>query len=53
MPLGRREFLESAAAIAGGALLSTATMTAAAAAGDENASLGKTPHTRFAVNVEM
>ena len=50
MSIPRRTFLESALALAGGAVVAA---NRAQAAGDENASLGKTPHTRFAVNVEM
>ncbi|MBI3838381.1 MAG: TIM barrel protein [Planctomycetia bacterium] len=50
MPIARRTFLESALVLAGGAALST---EGAQAASDENATLGHTPHTRFAVNVEM
>ncbi len=46
----RRSFLHSTLALSAGAAL--VSQRAAAAEGD-NASLGKTPHTRFAVNVEM
>jgi hydroxypyruvate isomerase len=49
MSLARRTFLETALALAGGAAFSARR----AAAADEHATLGKTPHTRFAVNVEM
>jgi hydroxypyruvate isomerase len=49
MSLPRRMFLESALAVAGGAAFSAKR----AAAADDHSSLGKTPHTRFAVNVEM
>jgi hydroxypyruvate isomerase len=48
MYIPRRNFLGSAVALAGGAALA-----ASARADDASASLGKTPHTRFAVNVEM
>ena len=50
MSIPRRIFLESALVLAGSASFST---TRAQAADSEDASLGKTPHTRFAVNVEM
>jgi hydroxypyruvate isomerase len=46
----RRTFLHSTLALSAGAALVS---RHAAAAEDANASLGKTPHTRFAVNVEM
>jgi hydroxypyruvate isomerase len=49
MSLPRRTFLETALVLAGGAAFS-ARRTAAA---DDERTLGKTPHTRFAVNVEM
>ncbi|MEX0677255.1 MAG: TIM barrel protein [Pirellulales bacterium] len=49
MSLPRRTFLESALVLAGGAAFS-AKRTAAA---DDFSTLGKTPHTKFAVNVEM
>jgi hydroxypyruvate isomerase len=50
MSFPRRTFLESALVLAGGAAFST---PATAIAADDNATLGKTPHTKFAVNVEM
>ncbi len=50
MPSTRRSFLHSSLALSAGALL--ANRSAHAAEGDD-ASIGKTPHTRFAVNVEM
>lgn len=50
MSFPRRTFLESAIVLAGGAAFST---TAAAATDDDHSQLGKTPHTKFAVNVEM
>jgi len=49
MPLGRRTFLQSALSLAAGAAVSTER----GLADEASASLGKTPHTRFAVNVEM
>src|SRR5262249_14148831 len=53
--IARRNFLESALLLAGGAVVATRAIEtlAADAAADANATLGKTPHTRFAVNVEM
>lgn len=50
MSFPRRTFLASALAGAGGAAFSS---SRAAAADDDHSTLGKTPHTRFAVNVEM
>ncbi len=50
MSFPRRTFLESALVLAGGAAFTT---TDAAAAAADNSALGKTPHTKFAVNVEM
>jgi hydroxypyruvate isomerase len=50
MPIPRRTFLQTALAAAGAAAYST---SARADDEKENATLGKTPHTRFAVNVEM
>ena len=50
MSIPRRAFLESAAVLTGATLLNAPRAVGAA---DDNASLGKTPHTRFAVNVEM
>ena len=50
MSFPRRTFLASALAGAGGAAFSA---SRAAAADDDHSTLGKTPHTRFAVNVEM
>jgi hydroxypyruvate isomerase len=52
MSVPRRRFLESALVLAGGASLA-ANNRAAAADAEDHASLGKTPHTKFAVNVEM
>jgi hydroxypyruvate isomerase len=49
MSFPRRAFLESALLAAGGAAFATNR----AAAADDPSTLGKTPHTRFAVNVEM
>jgi hydroxypyruvate isomerase len=49
MNLPRRAFLESAVALAGGAAFATRR----AAADNDPSTLGRTPHTRFAVNVEM
>jgi len=51
MPIGRREFLGSSVTLAAGAA-AMASATAAIAA-DDHATIGKTPHTKFAVNVEM
>jgi hydroxypyruvate isomerase len=48
MSLDRRTFLGSAAALAGAAVA-----TAQQPAEQDQASLGKTPHTKFAVNIEM
>lgn len=48
MSVGRRTFLQSAVALAGAAAYSAPRLQAA-----DTTSLGKTPHTRFAVNVEM
>lgn len=50
MAIPRRTFLESTLVLAGGAVAMT--NQAQAASGDDS-TLGKTPHTRFAVNVEM
>jgi hydroxypyruvate isomerase len=53
MPLDRRTFLASSAAAAGtlsGALLAEQQANSAA---DDNSHIGKTPHTKFAVNIEM
>jgi hydroxypyruvate isomerase len=50
MSFPRRTFLASTLAGTGGALFSG---SRAAAADDDHSALGKTPHTRFAVNVEM
>jgi hydroxypyruvate isomerase len=49
MTFPRRTFLGSALALAGGAAVSTKV----ASAQEDHSTLGKTPHTRFAVNVEM
>lgn len=51
MAIERRGFLSSALVLAGGAAFSTSGQ--AQAAGDDTSKLGKTPHTPFAVNVEM
>src|SRR5262245_16004468 len=48
MSVGRRTFLQSALALAGAAAYSTSRAQAA-----DSATVGKTPHTKFAVNVEM
>ncbi len=48
MPIARRTFFGSALALAGGAALASRVQAA-----DATASLGHTPHTKFAVNVEM
>lgn len=48
----RRTFLESTIAAGGMAALASANTTAAAEP-DDVGSIGKTPHTRFAVNIEM
>lgn len=48
MGVGRRTFLETALVLAGGAVAAPR-----AVAADDPSTLGKTPHTRFAVNVEM
>ncbi len=50
MSIPRRTFLESALVLAGGAGLAAAP---AQDASEDTSSLGRTPHTRFAVNVEM
>jgi hydroxypyruvate isomerase len=50
MPIPRRQFLHSSLAVAAGSAVAS---TRAVAAEGENSLLGKTPHTRFAVNVEM
>lgn len=50
MSLPRRAFLESALVLAGGAAIAR---SAHAGAADDTSSIGKTPHTKFAVNVEM
>jgi hydroxypyruvate isomerase len=50
MSIARRTFLESALVLAGSAAVSG---PSAEADSTPNANLGKTPHTRFAVNVEM
>jgi hydroxypyruvate isomerase len=50
MSFPRRTFLNSALALAGGAALAPASV---AAVEEDLSSLGKTPHTKFAVNVEM
>ena len=50
MPTPRRTFLQSALALTAGAAAAPANLFAAE---DDHASLGKTPHTKFAVNVEM
>ena len=50
MPFGRREFLESALLLAGGAV---GVAKAADGEAPDSSTLGKTPHTKFAVNVEM
>ena len=47
--LDRRSFLAASAAVGGAAALSLAQSRAA----EEDSSIGKTPHTKFAVNVEM
>jgi hydroxypyruvate isomerase len=49
MSFPRRAFLESALVLAGGVAFSTST----ARADEDRSSIGKTPHTKFAVNVEM
>ena len=55
MTLPRRAFLESALVLAGGAAVASKQVLAADDAKEPvaDASLGKTPHTKFAVNVEM
>ncbi len=54
MSLPRRTFLNSALALAGGAAIAKTSQVAAAHDSDvELGSIGKTPHTKFAVNVEM
>ena len=50
MAFDRRTFLESALLVAGGTTLSAAERQAAS---DDSSTLGNTPHTKFAVNVEM
>jgi hydroxypyruvate isomerase len=50
MPIDRRTILESALLVAAGTTLSAAETQAASA---DSSTLGKTPHTKFAVNVEM
>jgi hydroxypyruvate isomerase len=50
MSASRRTFLETALVLAGGAALSK---TARAAETEDLSQIGKTPHTKFAVNVEM
>ncbi len=50
MPIPRRAFLHSSLALAAGAATRA---NRAKAADDDRSSLGKTPHTKFAVNVEM
>lgn len=50
MSLPRRAFLETALVLAGGAAVSG---RAHADATEDTSSIGKTPHTKFAVNVEM
>ncbi len=51
----RRKFLETAAACAATPALiaATGTASAAASADDDVSKIGRTPHTRFAVNIEM
>ena len=55
MPASRRAFLGSSVALAGGmlAVQGTSAADSAPAATPDSATLGKTPHTKFAVNVEM
>ncbi|REK19293.1 MAG: hydroxypyruvate isomerase [Planctomycetota bacterium] len=53
MSFPRRTFLESALVLAGGATLSTSHRAAAAEETPDPSTLGQTPHTKFAVNVEM
>ena len=50
-PLDRRTFLGSS--LAASAALGSLSVTTAAAADDDTKNLGRTPHTKFAVNVEM
>jgi hydroxypyruvate isomerase len=50
MSFPRRAFLESALVLAGGTAFSSSVRGEAA---EDNSSIGKTPHTKFAVNVEM
>ena len=49
MPIERRTFIESTLALAAGALVAAK----ADETPEDNSKLGKTPHTKFAVNVEM
>jgi hydroxypyruvate isomerase len=50
MPLNRRTFLEAAVVASGGAIAAAAQQTDNL---KEHSQLGKTPHTKFAVNAEM
>jgi hydroxypyruvate isomerase len=51
-PLDRRAFLNTSLAVSAASCLASGASTAAAA-DEETSSLGKTPHTKFAVNCEM
>jgi hydroxypyruvate isomerase len=53
MSLDRRMFLGSAALAAGAGLGGTVRAADEAPAGDDRAKIGRTPHTKFAVNIEM
>jgi hydroxypyruvate isomerase len=53
MSLDRRTFLGSSALAAGTALGSAVMAADETPAGDERAKIGRTPHTKFAVNIEM
>ncbi|MGL4462067.1 MAG: hydroxypyruvate isomerase family protein [Planctomycetia bacterium] len=53
MDLKRRDWLAAAGAATAAAGLATSATAADAASADDLKSIGKTPHTKFAVNVEM
>jgi hydroxypyruvate isomerase len=53
MSVNRRTFLGSSAALAGAAGMSAAQIAGAAEDTADTSTLGRTPHTKFAVNVEM